>query len=134
MQAPKPIAALLLLIGIFGCTTTKQLRAKAPKHLKLEVFGGYHPQEVGLGMRKVYPEMKICHLSNGSPAGRMVVQYTIVSVDGSVKESSVLSDVDTIKNPGLDSCIAGAIARLKYDKLNAGNDSKVIYPLIFPLQ
>lgn len=122
-------AALLLA----GCTTTQKLRAKFAKYQKLEVYGGYHPQEVGLAFRKVHPALAECHKLHGSPVGRIVFQYRIRSETGEVGDVRALKDHDTLKNSGFQECAIRAVEGMKYDKMNAGNDTKVIYPVSFPL-
>lgn len=117
-----------------ACTTTRQMRAKAPKYQKLQVFGKYHPQEIVLGIRKINDGLTACSTQNGNPTGKLVIQYTVKSEDGSVNNVSTLSDAGAIKNATFASCVVKAFEGLSYDKMAAGNDTQVIYPMMFPLQ
>jgi len=130
---PLLLAAATVVLG-FSCTANKKMTAKAVKYTKLEVYGGYHPQEVGLGFRKIFPELNICHAQNGSPSGRLVVEYLIDSGDGSVRDIKTIKDGRVINNMQFESCVVKAVSNLKYDKLVEGNNSKVVFPLNFPLQ
>ena len=130
---PFVLAAATVVLG-FSCTANKKMNAKAEKYSKLEVYGGYHPQEVGLGFRKIHPDLNICHAQNGSPNGRLVVQYLIDSGDGSVRDVTTLKDGRVINNGQFEACVVKAVGNLKYDKLVEGNNSKVVFPLSFPLQ
>jgi hypothetical protein len=134
-RVDKPIllTVSLLVAMATACTTTRKLRAKIAKYQKLEVYGGYHPQEVGLAFRKVHPALNECHKQAGSPVGRIVFQYRIRSETGEVADVKVLKDHDTLENPSFQECAVKAVESMKYDKMNAGNDTKVIYPVSFPL-
>lgn len=127
------IAATIGALIVASCTTTRKMRAKIAKYQKLEVYGGYHPQEVGLAFRKVHPALNECHKQAGSPVGRIVFQYRIRSETGEVADVKVLKDNDTIENTSFEVCAVKAVEGMKYDKMNAGNDTKVIFPVNFPL-
>jgi hypothetical protein len=130
---PLILAAATVILG-FSCTANKKMNAKAEKYSKLEVYGGYHPQEVGLGFRKIYPDLNLCRMQNNNPTGRLVVQYLIDSGDGSVRDVTTLKDGRVIDNQAFEACVLKAVSNLKYDKLVAGNNSKVIFPLNFPIE
>jgi hypothetical protein len=130
---PFVLAAATVVLG-FSCTANKNMNARTEKYSKLEVYGGYHPQEVGLGFRKIYPELNICHAQNGNPNGRLVVQYVINSGDGSIRGVTTIKDGRVINNGQFEACVVKAINNLKYNKLVEGNNSRVVYPLNFPLQ
>jgi hypothetical protein len=130
---PLILAAATVILG-FSCTANKKMNAKAEKYSKLEVYGGYHPQEVGLGFRKIYPELNLCHAQNNNVTGRLVVQYLIDSGDGSVRDVTTIKDGRVISNQAFEACVVKAVSNLKYDKLVAGNNSKVVFPLNFPLE
>jgi len=128
---------LLIVAGvvslIVGCTANRKMHAKGEKYSKLQVYGGYHPQEVGLGFRKIFPELNTCHAEHNTPRGRLVVQYIIDSGDGRTRDIKTIKDGRVINNPPFEACVISAVSKLKYDKLVEGNNSKVIYPLSFPL-
>ncbi len=130
---PFILAAATVVLG-FSCTANKKMNAKAEKYSKLEVYGGYHPQEVGLGFRRIFPDLNTCYTQNNSPSGRLVVGYLIDSGDGSVRDVTTIKDGKVISNGAFEACVIKVVSGLKYDKLVEGNNSKVVLPLNFPLQ
>lgn len=123
----------LFFLSVLPACVIQKARAKVLKHHMLTVRGGYHPQEVGLHFRKVHPQLKACHQQFGMPSGRLVFQYDIRSEDGIVSNVKLLDDQNVIKQENFRTCAVKAVEGLKYDKMTAGNDSTIIYPVSFPI-
>lgn len=124
---------MLVALGVLPGCVTKKVHAQVMKHHVLTVHGGYHPQEVGLHFRKIHPALKACHQQYGFPTGRLVFQYEIRPADGGVMNVKLLDDVGVIKQDHFRTCAVKAVEGLKYDKMAAGSNSSIIYPVAFPL-